>query len=172
MKRRICSLAVVVVVLGCAAAARAQHHADSGTFERLIFPAVGGLEGSAMRFFWNPEYPPGTVHYSIDSSCGRRDGLIGAFGSNRVALRKIRLTGLDTGAQIKLPPFVGQLSDGAVSFAAVVPELAGLAGESAVLVEAKIVVRNELDGWFRCRLGIIESGLLPGRATSPAPRRL
>jgi len=151
----------VIIAAGYGAAARAEHHADGVSFEQL-YAEPTRIPGYQMRFFWTPQYPPGTVHYVVNAICTRRDG--GAeFGSNRVALKQFRLTGLDSGTLVDLAALEGQLERGRILLDAVVPEAATVAGDSTVLVEVKVAFRNEVEGVLACRLDFYESEELPIR---------
>lgn len=153
---------------------------DNGTFEQ-IYSSSGRIHPDTIQFLWMPEGVPDSTAYVLAGSCRRIKASIGLFGGDHNArFKKVRMTGMDSGALLNLPNKTSKVRQGLPSTAAVWDISAAgaefAANDSAILVTAQVRVskRVQRGDFVRCTLGVIEGDatvVLPA-SLSQAERRV
>jgi hypothetical protein len=111
-----------------------------------------------LRFLWTGHFPPGSPTYAIFARCLRYDEL-DYFGTNKVIFKNITASGVDSLTEIKLPTLKGQVVDGYMDYLrSNQPVLANLAGETAVLIQAQVIVKGTVgpNNYFYCSMDVTE----------------
>jgi len=130
--------------------------AEGGYYEQFDSPA-GKFKTVTARWIWSDPAGGAGADLVAFFRCWRI-GLAGGIGTNKF-VHKWTLTGLDTDIKVTLPKWSAKLDAGFMDGQTrLINQAAQLAGDSAVLVEAKIVLKGTIGAneYVGCSMDISE----------------